>query len=375
MPPFLCTSVSAYMDVKGSDKLIRRQKFLSTLFDDIVDLWVLPVFDRKCWFVVLFHRILGVQSSGSTLDIGKVLQAMAACGDFRNLIRAAFSHPSTIKSVGFFRGGVNHYPEGVCVGEEFETIRDCNPEKDYDVFRHYDGSVIERSASSSVMQVGVSSGRERSFQTEYGIRLMLAPRSAKALHVLIPENSHGIRNRPGSPSFFVFSVEANFGIRVKASEIDVRWLGIGALTGSTSGLELDFEIGLELPEVGRLRCFRRGRVPEPEVEAVLEVTNLESMSVKLAIWFCKVWPWSLVSWWLINLGTVNLALVEIVPSVLIVIVSPIEIVLIISLMALNGRKTGRLNLICIHLSSATSDETAGVEELVLTLETMALLRD
>ncbi|GKG10113.1 hypothetical protein Tco_0338859 [Tanacetum coccineum] len=52
------------------------------------------------------------------------------------------------------------------------------------------------------MQVGVSSGRERSFQTEYGIRLMLAPRSAKALHVLISENSQGIRNRPGSPSFF-----------------------------------------------------------------------------------------------------------------------------------------------------------------------------
>ncbi|GJT73978.1 retrovirus-related pol polyprotein from transposon TNT 1-94 [Tanacetum coccineum] len=60
------------------------------------------------------------------------------------------------------------------------------------------GSEIERSANSSVMQVGVSSGRERVFQTEYGIRLMLVPRSAKALHVLIPENSQGMRNRPGS---------------------------------------------------------------------------------------------------------------------------------------------------------------------------------
>ncbi|GJR69293.1 hypothetical protein Tco_0015358 [Tanacetum coccineum] len=49
------------------------------------------------------------------------------------------------------------------------------------------GSEIELSANSSVMQVGVSSGRERFFQTEYSIRLMLAPRSAKALHVLIPE--------------------------------------------------------------------------------------------------------------------------------------------------------------------------------------------
>ncbi|GKG26350.1 hypothetical protein Tco_0399496, partial [Tanacetum coccineum] len=52
------------------------------------------------------------------------------------------------------------------------------------------GSVIERSANSSVMQVEVSSGRERSFQTEYGIRLMLAPRSAKALLKLIPELSY-----------------------------------------------------------------------------------------------------------------------------------------------------------------------------------------
>ncbi|GJW92589.1 hypothetical protein Tco_0170142 [Tanacetum coccineum] len=60
---------------------------------------------------------------------------------------------------------------------------------------------------------------------------------------------------------------------------------------------------------------------------------------------------SLVSWWLINLGSVNLALVEIVPSVLIVIVSPIEIALIISLMVLNGRKTGRSNLICNPLRS------------------------
>ncbi|GKF96775.1 hypothetical protein Tco_0292596 [Tanacetum coccineum] len=75
---------------------------------------------------------------------------------------------------------------------------------------------------------------------------MLAPRSASALHVVIPVNSHGIRNRPGSPSFFgnllrmtaeqlsfkgvlsislnfslflikVFKVEANLGMSIKAS--------------------------------------------------------------------------------------------------------------------------------------------------------------
>ncbi|GJW09573.1 hypothetical protein Tco_1575400 [Tanacetum coccineum] len=35
----------------------------------------------------------------------------------------------------------------------------------------------------------------------------------------------------------------------------------------------------------------------------------------------------------------------------------------------------RINALTISFSSATSDETAGVEELVLTFETMALLRD
>ncbi|GJV41543.1 hypothetical protein Tco_1419983 [Tanacetum coccineum] len=38
-------------------------------------------------------------------------------------------------------------------------------------------------------------------QTENGIRLMLAPRSANAKHSSIPGNSQGIRNLPGSPSF------------------------------------------------------------------------------------------------------------------------------------------------------------------------------
>ncbi|GJR99202.1 hypothetical protein Tco_0315711 [Tanacetum coccineum] len=126
--------------------------------------------------------------------------------------------------------------------------------------------MFERSASSSIMQVGVSSRRERSFQTKYGIRLMLAPRSAKALHALIPEISHGMRNRPGSPSFLgkLFRMTARhilgqkslaifsqllFCFRVAFSRrlssflregngIDVRWLGIGALTGGNIGSEV-----------------------------------------------------------------------------------------------------------------------------------------
>ncbi|GJY23374.1 hypothetical protein Tco_0397032 [Tanacetum coccineum] len=100
------------------------------------------------------------------------------------------------------------------------------------------GSEIDRSANSSVMQVGVSSGRERFFQTEYGIRLMLAPRSAKALHVLIPENSQGMRNRPGSPSFFAFSRRLS-SFLLEGNGIDAFWLGLEALTGAFAGSEID----------------------------------------------------------------------------------------------------------------------------------------
>nr|GFC52880.1 hypothetical protein [Tanacetum cinerariifolium] len=118
-----------------------------------------------------------------------------------------------------------------------------------------------------------------------------------------------------------------------------------------------------------------GSVPDPEDEAALELTNLDSVSLVSR---------SLISWRLINLGSMKLALieirlVEITTSVLIEIIPPIEIVLII----LMGRETGRLNLICNHLSnaltislsSATSDEMAGVEELVLTLATTTLAHD
>nr|GFD44861.1 hypothetical protein [Tanacetum cinerariifolium] len=94
------------------------------------------------------------------------------------------------------------------------------------------------------------------------------------------------------------------------------------------------------------------------------------------------------------LALIEIRLVEITTQILIEIVPPIEIVLII----LMGRKTGRSNLICNHLrvedeagaedwfflsrsnaltislSSAMSDEIAGVKELVLTLAMTALAR-
>ncbi|GJV66930.1 hypothetical protein Tco_1482439 [Tanacetum coccineum] len=101
---------------------------------------------------------------------------------------------------------------------------------------------------------------------------MLAPRSAKALHVLIPENSHGMRNRPGSPSFLgnlfrmtaeqfsfkgVLAISLNFSLfpnfqfdlsfsrrlssfLLEGNGIDACWLGLGTLTGSTTGSEIGF---------------------------------------------------------------------------------------------------------------------------------------
>nr|GEW37780.1 hypothetical protein [Tanacetum cinerariifolium] len=55
-------------------------------------------------------------------------------------------------------------------------------------------------ASSRVMQVEISSGKPYFFQTESCIKLMLAPRSARALH-LSSLKPHGVRNFPGSLSF------------------------------------------------------------------------------------------------------------------------------------------------------------------------------
>nr|GFC73738.1 hypothetical protein [Tanacetum cinerariifolium] len=63
------------------------------------------------------------------------------------------------------------------------------------------GLETERSASSRVMQVGVSSGSDNSFYTKSGMRFMLAPRSANARHSSIPGNSQGMRNLTGSLSF------------------------------------------------------------------------------------------------------------------------------------------------------------------------------
>ncbi|GJT47049.1 hypothetical protein Tco_0955764 [Tanacetum coccineum] len=63
------------------------------------------------------------------------------------------------------------------------------------------GRVVDRSASSRIIYVGVSSGSESFFHMERGIKLMLAQRSAKAKHSTISGKLHGMRSLPGSPSF------------------------------------------------------------------------------------------------------------------------------------------------------------------------------
>ncbi|GJT23160.1 hypothetical protein Tco_0893097 [Tanacetum coccineum] len=107
-------------------------------------------------------------------------------------------------------------------------------------------SEIDRSASSSVMQVGVRSGSESFSQTENGIRLMLAPRSANAKHSSIPGNSQGIRKlAQGSSSSYGFSIwiwEATKGGEQWAKEMEL-WFGQDLPEGWREELELDRKLG------------------------------------------------------------------------------------------------------------------------------------
>ena len=65
-----------------------------------------------------------------------------------------------------------------------------------------DGYLMEPSASWRHIQVGLTSSVKPSFLiVDAGIRLMLAPRSHKAVLVQLPSNVHGIRKLPGSLSF------------------------------------------------------------------------------------------------------------------------------------------------------------------------------
>nr|GEV15893.1 hypothetical protein [Tanacetum cinerariifolium] len=77
------------------------------------------------------------------------------------------------------------------------------------------GVPIAQLASSRVIRVEISSGKPNFFQTESGIKLMIVPKSGRALH-LSSLKPHGMRNIPGSLSF-----SSNF-LRITAEQFSLR---------------------------------------------------------------------------------------------------------------------------------------------------------
>ncbi|GKC77960.1 hypothetical protein Tco_1128734 [Tanacetum coccineum] len=77
------------------------------------------------------------------------------------------------------------------------------------------------SANLTLILVGLRVLRDSFAYKEYGIRLMLAPRSAKALQEKVLLKLHGIRKLPGSPSFggTLFWIIAELLSLKKAAEI------------------------------------------------------------------------------------------------------------------------------------------------------------
>nr|GFC57806.1 hypothetical protein [Tanacetum cinerariifolium] len=100
-----------------------------------------------------------------------------------------------------------------------------------------------RSASSRVMQVGVSLGSKSPFHTESGMRLMLAPRSANAKHSSIPGNSQGMRNFPESPSFLgnLFRMTAE-----QCSFIGVRAISLSFYLFSIRDFKVEANLGMSI---------------------------------------------------------------------------------------------------------------------------------
>nr|GFD05257.1 hypothetical protein [Tanacetum cinerariifolium] len=81
------------------------------------------------------------------------------------------------------------------------------------------------------MHVGVKSESDNLFHTEYGIRLMLAPRSASARHSVIPGKSHALLR------FLSLFLLDGYGI-------DACGLGLEALTVVIVGSEIGEVTGL-----------------------------------------------------------------------------------------------------------------------------------
>ncbi|GJS86745.1 hypothetical protein Tco_0769381 [Tanacetum coccineum] len=86
-------------------------------------------------------------------------------------------------------------------------------EGNFAVFFHFEDNKISRK--------GLRVSRDSFAYKDYGLRLMLAPRSAKALQEKVLLKLHGIRKLPGSPSFggTLFWIIAELSLLKKATEI------------------------------------------------------------------------------------------------------------------------------------------------------------
>nr|GFC32555.1 hypothetical protein [Tanacetum cinerariifolium] len=131
------------------------------------------------------------------------------------------------------------------------------------------------------MRVEISSGKPNFFQTESGIKLMLAPRTVSALH-LSSLKLHGMRNFLGSPSFsggLAFWTRGYGTLMVYSARSE----SVKVSSACSSSFELMNEGGIGMKGPSRTRPLRvvmafnlpfglamvlLGRGPEPEVEAV-----------------------------------------------------------------------------------------------------------
>ncbi|GJR28476.1 hypothetical protein Tco_1104708 [Tanacetum coccineum] len=109
------------------------------------------------------------------------------------------------------------------------------------------------SASSSVHDKLGQSERDR-FSIQNKDEINAAPRSANALHVVIPVNSHGIRNRPGSLSFFgnlLRMTAEQFSFKgVLANSLNFSLFPIKNWSNNRGTLGLDLDYGVELETTG-----------------------------------------------------------------------------------------------------------------------------
>ncbi|GJX65369.1 putative reverse transcriptase domain-containing protein [Tanacetum coccineum] len=159
------------------DKSSPASRTFQLFLDDVVD-FGLPGLDAEPYVRSPLHVNLCIQKLWLIPLISESFQAMARLWDLRTSIRAAFSSffKVIISWINFSGedGSSSKAGKSQLLRKEKVTAAPNETSSAIPI-----GLEIERSAISSVMQVGVSSERERVFQTEYGIRLMLAPRSAK----------------------------------------------------------------------------------------------------------------------------------------------------------------------------------------------------